>query len=322
MNTKILSIIIPVYNVEKYLAKCFDSIIQQCTTDNIEIIIVNDGSPDNSLEIIAKYHKDYASLIKVVNQKNQGLSMARNNGLDIASGDYVWFVDSDDWLPENAIQNVLNYICNNSDVDVFSSYLTKYFEIDGKYDQPICKGKLYFTGLEYLSKKEPQGAAVRFVCKREFLNNNKLSFVKGLLHEDTIWGYMMLYKASKVMLIDKPIYVYRIRASESIMSSISIRSAISLIEGHRIVKEWMLQNVENNDRRMFTNLSFGLIKSLLDFCKNIVDTPDYKTFYKKNKHYIRKEAYTAWKCRPSDYTCLIISLSPSLFSFLCKKLLK
>lgn len=321
MNKK-LSIIIPVYNVEKYLNQCIDSIVVQCDSDDIELIVVNDGSPDNSSQIIEKYAITYPNLIKVVNQTNQGLSMARNNGLEVASGDYVWFVDSDDWLSKNAIQGVLNCIKNNPNVDVFSSLLIKYYEMECRYEYPKdCKAS-YLSGIDYLQKKLPVGAAQRFIYKRIFLKENNLRFAKGLLHEDAIWGYMMLYKASKIMLIDTPIYIYRIRASESIMSSISVRSAYSLIEGHRIVKEWMLQNVENNDRRMFTNLSFGLIKSLLDFCKNIVDTPDYKTFYKKTKHYIRKEAYTAWKCRPSDYTCLIISLSPSLFSFLCKKLLK
>lgn len=116
----LISIIVPVYNVEKYLPQCLDSIIGQ-TYSNIEIICVNDGSPDNSIDILTDYaHRD--SRIKIVSQKNKGLSSARNTGLHYASGDYIMFVDSDDWIELDTCEKALQ-----EDVDVvFWPYYREY----------------------------------------------------------------------------------------------------------------------------------------------------------------------------------------------------
>ena len=97
-----VSVIVPVYNVEKYLNKCLDSLINQ-TFNDFEIIIINDGSPDDSKQIIEKYKSKYNDFIKVINQSNQGLSASRNNGLKIASGAYIMFADSDDYLELNML---------------------------------------------------------------------------------------------------------------------------------------------------------------------------------------------------------------------------
>ena len=116
MNPQI-SVIVPIYNVEKYLAKCIDSIINQTLT-NIEIILVNDGSTDNSRKIIDKYDKK-DSRIKVIHKKNGGQGSARNAGLDIAKGEYIGFVDSDDWIDSNMYENLYNAaISNNADIVV------------------------------------------------------------------------------------------------------------------------------------------------------------------------------------------------------------
>ena len=110
-----VSIIIPVYNVEKYLKKCLDSVINQ-TYKDIEIICVNDGSKDGSENILKEYAtKD--SRIKIIEKKNGGLSSARNAGLDVASGEYCYFVDSDDWIELNTIEKLTDIILSN-DVDV------------------------------------------------------------------------------------------------------------------------------------------------------------------------------------------------------------
>lgn len=98
-----LSIIIPIYNVEKYLSDCLNSVINQKKSDlTYEIIIVNDGTPDNSLKIAEDYAKSHNN-ITIISQENQGLGGARNTGLKAASGDYVWFIDSDDWINLNSL---------------------------------------------------------------------------------------------------------------------------------------------------------------------------------------------------------------------------
>lgn len=313
---KLLSIVIPVYNVEYYLEKCLHSVVEQID-ETIEIIIVNDGSPDNSAAIIEKYKEAYPSNIVVVNQKNQGLSMARNNGFERSRGVYVWFVDSDDWLKGDAIARVKSEIATYPDADVFSSLLTEYYEKDKSFVEREYSGDIIMSGTEYLKRMLPQGASPRFIYKRVFLSKNKLRFVPGLLHEDAIWGYMMLYKAKIVKIIEKPVYIYRIRLSDSIMSSIHVKSAYDLVKGHKILMSWMVDNVAEKDRRLFEYRIFGLIKSLLDFCKNLLGTEEYQSFMKENESYLKKSAKKAYGFKRIDFSLLIIAFNPNTFSRLC-----
>ena len=112
---ELISIIVPVYNVEKYLEKCLNSLVNQ-TYKNLEIICVNDGSPDGSLKILEEFSKR-DTRVKIVSQENQGLSGARNTGLKHVKGEYVAFLDSDDWIDENAFESALNYsISHNADI--------------------------------------------------------------------------------------------------------------------------------------------------------------------------------------------------------------
>lgn len=314
---RILSIIIPVYNVEQYLEQCLQSITKQIT-DSVEIIIVNDGSPDNSAAIIEKFKNRYAEQIVSVTQENQGLSTTRNNGIELAKGDYVWFVDSDDWLPDDAISRVLNEIGVNNDVDVFSSYLTLYKEADGIYVNNVYEGPSKLSKVDYLKKKLPIAASPRFIYKRAFIMNNSLRFVPGLYHEDAIWGYMIIYKAYIIKFIEEPIYVYRIREKGSIMSTTSIKSAFDYLAGHKILISWMNINVLPKDQYLFRYLVFGLIKSLLDQCKGIANTEEYRHFMRENKKYIQKQAFKACRCSPTDLSLWAIAISPDFFSTLCK----
>ena len=113
--SKKVSVVIPVYNVEKYLRRCLDSLVNQ-TYKNLEFICVNDGSTDNSLEILKEYAAKDSRFI-IINQKNQGVALARNNGLNVASGDYLSFVDPDDWVGLNYYEEVVKeFIATNCDV--------------------------------------------------------------------------------------------------------------------------------------------------------------------------------------------------------------
>ena len=110
MGTFPLSIIIPVYNVEKYIDKCISSIVNQGDSfNNVELIIVNDGTKDNSIAVIQSYIDTFPNVF-LINQENAGLSEARNTGLRHASGEYVWFFDSDDWMPDNCLDKILNVL--------------------------------------------------------------------------------------------------------------------------------------------------------------------------------------------------------------------
>ena len=119
----ILSIIIPIYNVEKYIKDCVESVLnQRKNADEVEVILVNDGTPDNSMSIVDTAVKDLKG-IYIINKENGGLSSARNAGLMMARGDYIWFVDSDDTLLPNAIEEVFEVLSNHLGFDVFATVL-------------------------------------------------------------------------------------------------------------------------------------------------------------------------------------------------------
>ena len=128
MNQDILlSIIIPVYNVEPYLARCMDSIVLQLCNE-VEVLIIDDCSPDNSADIYEKYEKNYPQVHSIKREKNGKISMARNTGIEKAKGKYCWFVDSDDRIERNAIYNILTNIKKNPTFDTFFYSFTKVFE--------------------------------------------------------------------------------------------------------------------------------------------------------------------------------------------------
>ena len=125
----LVSIIIPIYNVEKYIEQCFTSIYAQDISEDIfEVIAVNDGTPDNSMSIVKTIASQHKNLV-IINQENQGLSVARNTGLDHAKGEYIWFVDSDDWLTKDSLSIVLDTIISYPKIDVFATVLMMQYEI-------------------------------------------------------------------------------------------------------------------------------------------------------------------------------------------------
>ena len=152
-----LSIIIPVYNVEQYITQCLQSIVSQIDdVADCEIIVVNDGTPDNSMRIVREYERR-CKQIKIVEQENQGLSAARNAGMTVATGCYIWFVDSDDWLLDGALKKIYETIRNHENVDVFASALEYVYEKDGHHEAEYYPKPGLLTGKEYLKKHYSQG---------------------------------------------------------------------------------------------------------------------------------------------------------------------
>lgn len=307
----ILSIIIPVYKVEKYLEHCLQSIISQIH-ENVDIILVDDGSPDSCPQICDKWASKY-SYIRVIHQQNQGLSMARNIGLEAAKGDYIWFVDSDDWLLPSALNDVFSAIRKYPDIDVVASYMRKYYEQSKRYEdvQSQYYGQL-FCGKEYM-RHCPKGASQRFVYKRAFIMNNDLRFYPGVLHEDGIWGYMMLYLAKSVYMLERPIYVYRLRSEGSIMSNIKVKSAYDLIKGHEVLVEFMYNKVRKEDHHFFRYQIYEMIICSFLFCRKLFHTTEYKEFLQKNKMYIRKETFKVCIIRPYLFPEFLLCGTPYYF---------
>lgn len=212
-----ISIIIAVYNVEKYLKQCLYSLENQ-TLQDIEIICVNDGSTDNSLAIL----KNYASRdnrFKIINQKNHGPGTARNNALNIATGDYIMIVDPDDWLELSACELAYNKITKNSNDIVFFGY-QRYFEETGeiKVDRTKLKAFEYIIyNQENINLSELQNDYLKTaftwtqIYSRKFILDNNVRYSETYLCEDTVFIVKAIINANSVSILDIPIYNYRIR---------------------------------------------------------------------------------------------------------------
>lgn len=224
------SIIIPVYNVEPYLRECLDSVLNQTFTD-WEAICVNDGSTDGSPDILTAYAAR-ESRMKVITQPNGGLSAARNAGIKAAEGEYVLFLDSDDWLEENTLE-VLSANLDGEDLLCFSG--RRYFESEGTYhDADQLTAWSYSTGMEYYDENALSARDFAFVCvvlriyRRDFLSSHNLLFKEGIFHEDNLFTPLACYYAGKVKVINECLYDYRVR-SNSITTTNNVKRLRDLL---------------------------------------------------------------------------------------------
>lgn len=217
-----VSVIVPVYNVEKYLEECLKSIVNQIYK-NIEIIIINDGSTDNSYKIIEKYKERY-NFIKVIKQRNKGICEERNIGLKNAIGEFVLFVDSDDYLEPECINDVVNKINkDNSDMVIFNFTRIYDADISGKNENVnlnLDEEKIY-SGEDIaimILKNLTQGYVWNKLFKRENLITNKFKFEKGRTIEDIYPVFKELINSEKISYIHQFNYKYRQRKSSAIHS--------------------------------------------------------------------------------------------------------
>lgn len=307
-----LSIIIPVYKTEKYIDTCLKSIfIQDVGIDSYEVIIVNDGSPDKSMNIIRKYENLYSN-IKVILQENQGLSVARNSGLAVAQGKYVWFVDSDDTIVPNSIRYLFKIMEQFPLTDIFASLLIRVNEktgieqIDKFNSLPID----IILGKEYLFNNFYFGASQRFIIRNSFLNENGLLFLKGVYHEDGEFGVRMLYLASSMHILNKPVYKYLVRSSGSIMSSWRLKNSEDLIKIYFSLVSFSVRYVTKEDARKFNYIIYEILLCSIYFAGEQWNTLIFKLFYKKNKALIKEKARQF--INPINY-----GFSVSLKSFIC-----
>jgi glycosyltransferase involved in cell wall biosynthesis len=258
------SIIIPVFNVEPYLAACLDSALNQTYTD-VEVICVNDGSTDNSLSILEEYKKQYQQ-ITLLSQENKGLSAARNAGLRVATGDYILFLDSDDWLEKDAIRILRDQI---GDEDMLCFNGRRYFE-DGTQEEPdagITETNL--TGWDYYNKYALVNRKFHFVSvvlrlyRKQFLLDHRLFFEEGIYHEDNLFTPIACYYAQKVKVIPDCLYVYRIREG-SIMQSGNVQRLYDMIQVANQLADFFIPINDIDKSKLYREIAgeyFGVITS-------------------------------------------------------------
>lgn len=246
MKTSLISIIIPVYNVEKYLRQCLDSVLSQTYT-NYEVIMVDDGSTDSSRDICDAYN-DGDERFQVIHQNNKGLSVARNTGFQASTGAYIYFLDSDDWIEKTTLEKLI-FHAEETDAD-FVFFDGKSFE-DSKKGYRIRQGYLrkrkypIGSGIEVFDALQQSGdfksAVPTYLWKRSFLLDNQMSFYPGILYEDMIFSFEAFCKAQRVAHCYEALYHRRIRANSIMTAKPNAKSFISWCTAYsevtRIAKE-------------------------------------------------------------------------------------
>ena len=243
----LISVIVPVYNVEKYLDQCIKSILNQSFSD-YEVILVDDGSKDASGQMCDVYAKQYTN-IKVLHKENGGLSDARNAGIKMAQGEYLLFVDSDDYIGEDSISEIVSVLdAQEQKVDLVFLEATKVFP-DGRveplgdgYKANHINGKSKTEVLRHIASlpKYP-AAAWSKLTRRELIVQNELYFTKGLLSEDLDWTMGLLTTAEKFAYCHVPYYFYRQARKGSISNTASIRNFCDIVY---TLNKWTSPNME------------------------------------------------------------------------------
>ena len=270
MSSLKLSIIIPVYNVEKYLEKCLGSLCNLGIEN--EIIIINDGTPDDSLEIAENFRQAHRNEnIVIISQENQGLSEARNRGLKAAKGEYVSFIDSDDFVDTEEYRTFIKEVIEDN-VDIGIGRYKKMLE-KGNENSLECvteirdykRGEIK-TGKEYLEKMYREfmhGPEVwDDVFRRKFLLENKIFFKKGRIHEDEIFTIETMLKASKVKFYGIYYYNY-LQREQSIMSTRSLKSYQDMEKNINEIYSFMMEEKDERIRKILEEEIHRLYKIII-----------------------------------------------------------
>ncbi len=265
-----ISFIIPVYNVEKYVAQCITSCLtQDVSLADYELIIVNDGSTDRSLDVIMPFVDKYLNIV-VINQSNQGLSVARNVGAKYAKGEYIWFIDSDDWVENNCLTRMLKVLKSNLPDILVTDFIevTNEKNVDRfKYSNKSinCNSKKTYSGYEYLQMNNVRITAWSVVINRNFWQTNNFMFYPGILHEDTELMPKMYAEATKIQYYDAHPYYYRLNRTGSIMATISSKRVSSYL---LIADRLFCYAEELNDKR--SKLIYPYICNSLNACYDLI----------------------------------------------------
>lgn len=286
----LISIIVPVYKVESYINRCVDSILRQ-TYIKLEIILVDDGSPDRCGEICDKY-AEQDNRIKVVHKKNGGLSDARNVGIDISHGDYISFIDSDDWIHDDYIEK-LYQLLKKTDADIsvcnFMKTETETFE------NKITNQKIYeYSNIEaigqltdrfYLQMTTSWGK----LYKKNLFDDTR--FPIGRIHEDEFTTYKTIFKSKKIVLTTAQLYYYWQREDSIMGNSFNLKSRLDVIDAMEERANFLdkIEQTEFRDKTYFKIFNvYTTVEDRIDLFEEIEDKVTFKKNFEEFKAYLRK----------------------------------
>lgn len=302
-----LSIVIPVYNTEKYLEKCLASCVsRKVEMTDYEIVVVDDGTKDNAMAIALRYQEDYPN-IKIFSQENAGLSAARNMGLSHCSGDYVWFVDSDDYIEEGALSLIFNEIGDNPDVICIQAKRSDEETARNSFSGNVQNG---FDVLLH-SFDDWDRCVPYFIFNRQFIDNHQLRFYVGIFHEDDEFTPRALVFAEKVSVIDRPLYFYWVKTENTITKTVNPKKSYDNIAVAESLSDFKEKNaMPDNVKQVFENHISLIINNTLDN----INQSDKQTIREFNR-FLRTKKYLFRSLLRSDK--LKYRLEYVLFSVSC-----
>lgn len=273
MKNPFFSVIMPVYNVEAYIAKAIQSVLNQ-TTENFELLVINDGSPDGSLAIAEKYAVS-DSRIRIFNKQNGGLSDARNFGIERAKGSYLYFMDSDDWITEDLLETLYKKIqLNPSDIYVFGYHL----DVEDTHGRTTQTQSVKYKDSQFLRSitKPPKlntellnllGYAWNKVYSKNFIDNYELRFDKGIsLVEDMLFNSRAFQKVNSLIIVDQCFYHYINREISTLIKSYHKDSFKLILKKHQATKEF-LKDWEYSKNKINKVLARSLVLGI-QYCIN------------------------------------------------------
>ena len=299
----LVSIIIPFYNVAPYIKRCLQCVDNQ-TYQNIEVLLINDKTPDNSQEIATLFINQESknpNQYKVIEHiENKGLSGARNTGMQHAVGDYIFFIDSDDYIDTQCIENHVKSIKNQFDISIGSHQrITHSGEVvyDETLKEDIETNNVidFFTQFPFYSSYP---MAWNKLYKREFLLKHKMSFTEKLLSEDIMWIYELYAKNPKIVTSKNALYYYIVDNQNSIMNNIKQKH----LEDYLRIVQKMNQICDNTSQPLLNYLETYKNDFIIDVCKNnkantLVDEDFKKNFEKKIRKNINYNYFFLWKTK-------------------------
>lgn len=278
-ENSLISVIVPIYKVQDYLDECIESIINQ-TYSNIEVILVDDGSPDRCPQMCDEWAKR-DSRISVIHKKNGGLSSARNAGLDVAKGEYISFVDSDDFICKDALENLYNRIKDDKSIGITSGLIYRYQDgsINNFKDQWLCSKEIVIPSSEFLLETMSQKTSYTVwnkLYRRDVIGNTR--FREGRNNEDTLFMYDLGKNIAilNVSMVEIPYYVYYYRYREdSICTTAKIPLAIDILGNY----ELMMGDCKNTNSRLYDVLYFSYVRTLYHFVDSLLLNPVWYPLY-------------------------------------------
>lgn len=312
-----ISIIIPAYNAERFIATCLDSVYRTVLSHNqFEVIVINDGSQDSTLSIINRYEEDKKNL-KLIDKENEGVSVARNSGISIARGDYVLFLDADDELVDGAFEKVFNYLSNIEPVDMLvTRQVYNYGNREDTIAAPSIEEHKCYTGLEAYRSHYVRTNAGGGICRRAFLAQHNLKFPEGITNgEDGVFFAHLQVYARAIVYYNIPLYRVNVvegsasrknhtrmglRLVNTLKAVGDIRESLQVSDEQKGIFDYVVYQMLSNTLGWFAEskeLNYHQLRRSVDFEKLL-------PLHSRHMHLMKKKA-------------ILMNFSFPLFYFLC-----